>query len=185
MLSAVSRPPRDRAHELFNSPFNTDYETGILFEKPPQFFNNSLLMSEQPLDIQPLLKAAEAALSHAVAPSSGFRVGAALLTQQGPLFTGCNIESPVYLGMCAERVSLFKALSEGFRKFVALGIVCEEGVPCPPCGTCRQLLWEFAPGLQIVLVDKSGIPQFHTIENLLPNVFERGGRNPFRNKDLS
>lgn len=141
-------------------------------------------MSEPSLDIQPLLKAAEAAFQHAVAPSSGFRVGAALLTQQGPLFTGCNIESPVYLGMCAERVALFKALSEGFRTFVAMALVCEEGIPCPPCGTCRQLLWEFAPGLQVVLVDTCGTPQFHAIENLLPNVFDRGGRNPFKSNDL-
>lgn len=141
-------------------------------------------MSEQPLDIDPIIKAAEAAFQYAVAPSSGFRVGAALLTQQGPVFTGCNIESPVYLGMCAERLALFKALSEGFQKFVALAIVCEEGLSCPPCGTCRQLLWEFAPGLQIVLVDESGTPHYHTIETLLPNVFERGGRNPFKSNTL-
>lgn len=141
-------------------------------------------MPEQPLDIDPIIKAAEAAFQNAIAPSSGFRVGAALLTKAGPVFTGCNIESPVYLGICAERVALFKALSEGVRTFVALAIVCEESVPCPPCGTCRQLLWEFAPGLQIVLVDKSGTPQFHSIENLLPNVFERGERNPFKSKDL-
>jgi len=141
-------------------------------------------MSEQPLDIQPLIKAAEAAYQHAVAPSSGFRVGAALQTDHGAILTGCNIESPVYLGICAERVALFKALSEGFRKFLALAIVCEEGVPCPPCGTCRQLLWEFAPGLKIILMDKCGTTQLHTIEGLLPEVFERGDRKPFKNNDL-
>ena len=141
-------------------------------------------MSEQPLDIQPLIKAAEAAYQHAVAPSSGFRVGAALQTDHGAILTGCNIESPVYLGICAERVALFKALSEGFRKFLALAIVCEEGVHCPPCGTCRQLLWEFAPGLQIILVDKCGTIQLHVIEDLLPKVFERGDRKPFKNNDL-
>lgn len=141
-------------------------------------------MSEQSFDIQPLIKAAEAAIQHAVAPSSGFRVGAALQTQPGPLFTGCNIESPVYLGICAERVALFKGLSEGYRKFLALAIVCEEGVPCPPCGTCRQLLWEFAPQLNIALVDRDGNTQLRTIEELLPDVFERGGRNPFKSNDL-
>ncbi len=141
-------------------------------------------MSEQPLEIQPLIKAAEAAFQHAVAPSSGFRVGAALQTQKGALFTGCNIESPVYLGICAERVALFKALSEGFREFLALAIVCEEGVACSPCGTCRQLLWEFAPGLKIVLVDEQGAAQCHAIEDLLPKVFERGGRNPFKSNGL-
>ena len=111
-------------------------------------------MSHLPLDIPQLIKAAEAAWQHAVAPSSGFRVGSALQTEQGAILTGCNIESPVYLGICAERVALFKALSDGFRKFLALAIVCEEGLPCYPCGTCRQLLWEFAPGLKIILVDK-------------------------------
>ncbi|MDT7043657.1 cytidine deaminase [Candidatus Nitronereus thalassa] len=141
-------------------------------------------MSENFLDIPPLIKAAEAAFQHAVAPSSGFRVGAALQTQEGPLFTGCNIESPVYLGICAERVALFKALSEGYRKFLALAIVCEEGVPCPPCGTCRQLLWEFSPGLHIVLDNKFGETQIRIIEHLLPDVFERGGRKPFKNKEL-
>ena len=142
-------------------------------------------MSDQPFDIQSLLKAAEAAYRYAVAPSSRFHVGAALLTQEGPVFTGCNIESPLYLGICSERLALFKALSEGFRKFVALGIVCEEGVHCPPCGTCRQLLWEFAPNLQIVLNDKSENVQTYRIEDLLPNTFDRGGRNPFRNNKLS
>lgn len=141
-------------------------------------------MSDQPVDIPSLLKAAEAAFRHAVAPSSGFHVGAALQTREGPVFTGCNIESPVYLGICAERVALFKALSEGFRTFEVLAIVCEEGVHCPPCGTCRQLLWEFAPNLQIALVDKSGITQFLRIEDLLPNTFDRGGRKPFKNNKL-
>lgn len=142
-------------------------------------------MPEPLFDIPSLIKAAEAAYQHSVAPSSGFRVGAALLTDQGPILTGCNIESPVYLGICAERVALFKGLSDGFRKFVALAIVCEERVPCPPCGTCRQLLWEFAPGLKIILVDNCGITQCHTIEDLLPNVFERGNRKPFKNNSLS
>ncbi len=141
-------------------------------------------MSEQPLDIPPLIKAAEAAYQYAVAPSSGFRVGAALQTEHGDILMGCNIESPVYLGICAERVALFKALSEGFRKFFALAIVCEEGVYCPPCGTCRQLLWEFAPGLKIILVGENGTTQLHTIEDLLPKVFERGNRKPFKNNDI-
>src|SRR6266496_6522835 len=87
----------------------------------------------------------------AVAPSSKFMVGAALLCDDGTIFTGCNIESPTYLGICAERVALFKALSEGRRRFVAIGIVCGTNGACSPCGACRQLLWEFAPELEIVL----------------------------------
>ncbi len=134
-------------------------------------------------DITHLLKEAEAAYQYAVAPSSGFRVGTALQSSDGRLFTGCNIESPVYLGVCAERVALFKALSEGSREFEALAIVCEEGLPCPPCGTCRQLLWEFAPALQIIVRGQNGVPLTYTIEDLLPAVFERGDRQPFRPKN--
>ena len=133
-------------------------------------------------DYARILKEAEAAYQYAVAPSSGFRVGAALLSRDGRIFTGCNIESPVYLGICAERVALFKALSEGNREFEALAIVCEEGVPCPPCGTCRQLLWEFSQGLQVVVSEKTGTPMVYPIEDLLPSVFERGNRQPFRSK---
>ena len=133
-------------------------------------------------DFAHILKEAESAYQFAVAPSSGFRVGAALRSKDGRIFTGCNIESPVYLGICAERVALFKALSEGSRDFDALAIVCEEGVPCPPCGTCRQLLWEFAPGLQVIVSGLDGSPLTYPIETLLPNVFERGGRRPFRPK---
>jgi len=140
-------------------------------------------MPEYTLDVDPLIKAAQAAFQHSVAPSSGFHVGAALLTQQGPLFTGCNIESPVYLGMCAERVALFKALSEGFRIFCALALVCEEGIACPPCGTCRQLLWEFAPTLQVILVETGQSPSIYPITDLLPVPFERGERDPFRRKN--
>ncbi|MDA0737484.1 MAG: cytidine deaminase [Nitrospirae bacterium] len=142
-------------------------------------------MTESFLDIPLLIKTAEAAFQHAVAPSSGFRVGAVLQTEDGVLFTGCNIESPVYLGMCAERVALFKALSEGFRRFYALALVCEEGMACPPCGTCRQLLWEFAPSLQVITVDTGKPPQIYKIIDLLPIPFERGERDPFRTKKNS
>jgi len=134
-------------------------------------------------DFEHLLKEAESAYQYAVAPSSGFRVGTALRSRDGRVFTGCNIESPVYLGVCAERVALFKALSEGTREFEALAIVCEEGLPCPPCGTCRQLLWEFAPALQIIVREQNGGPLTYAIEDLLPAVFERGGRQPFRPKN--
>ena len=139
-------------------------------------------MTDSSVEIPSLIKAAEAAFQHAVAPSSGFRVGAALQTEQGVIVTGCNIESPVYLGICAERVALFKALSEGFRQFFALALVCEEGVACPPCGTCRQLLWEFAPTLQVITVDIGKPPRIYKMSDLLPAPFERGDRDPFRAK---
>jgi len=128
---------------------------------------------------QRLLDKAREALVLAIAPSSNFRVGAALLTRDSTVFTGCNIESPVYLGVCAERVALFKALSEGTREFVALAIVCEGPVPLLPCGTCRQLLWEFAPKLRIVVKEKGKVKAYR-LQDLLPIPFERNGRGPFR-----
>jgi cytidine deaminase len=126
-----------------------------------------------------LLEKARKALVRAIAPSSNFRVGAAISTRDSKIFTGCNIESPVYLGICAERVALFKALSEGVREFVVLAIVCEGPVPLLPCGTCRQLLWEFAPKLLIV-VEEKGKTKAYRLQDLLPVPFERNGRGPFR-----
>ena len=126
-----------------------------------------------------LFEAARRAIEWAVAPSSKFRVGAALLTKDQTIYTGCNIESPVYLGMCAERVALFKALSEGAREFVTLTVVSEEGLPCIPCGTCRQLLLEFAPTLQIVVFDQLEAHHYN-LKDLLPLPFEREGHGPFR-----
>ncbi len=126
-----------------------------------------------------LLEKARKALVRAIAPSSNFRVGAALLTRDSKIFTGCNIESPVYLGLCAERVALFKALSEGAREFVVLAIACEGPTPLLPCGTCRQLLWEFAPKLLIVVEEKGRVKAYR-LQDLLPVPFERNGRGPFR-----
>ena len=133
-------------------------------------------------DVESLLEKAREAMKFAIAPSSQFRVGASLLGKSGKIYKGCNIESPVYLGICAERVALFKGLSEGEREFVALAVVCEEEIPCPPCGTCRQLFWEFTPNLKVILVvgeSSSNSFQVHTIEDLLPFPFARGNHNPF------
>jgi cytidine deaminase len=127
-----------------------------------------------------LLDAARHSIQWSVAPSSKFHVGAALLSKDKKIYTGCNIESPVYLGMCAERVALFKALSEGAREFVALAIVGEQKNPCLPCGTCRQLLWEFAAHLQILACDEQTCPRFYNLEDLLPFPFERAGHGPHR-----
>ena len=131
-----------------------------------------------------LLQKAKNAMQHAVAPSSGFKVGTALLGKSGTVYTGCNIESPVYLGLCAERLALFKGLSEGEQEFQVLAVVCKDNIPCPPCGTCRQLLWEFVPFLQIVLFHSNGTPQVHSIQDLLPAPFERGNQSPFRESSL-
>jgi cytidine deaminase len=93
---------------------------------------------------QQLLDAARAVRENAVATFSGFKVGAALLTEDGQIVTGCNVENATYgLTICAERVAMFKALSEGHRKFVCVAVVADTASPTPPCGACRQSLWEF------------------------------------------
>lgn len=99
-----------------------------------------------------LLALARAARLNAVAPYSKFQVGAALLAADGCVFTGCNIENASYgLTMCAERVALFKALSEGARQFTAIAVVADTAAPTQPCGACRQVLWEFGGDLEVIL----------------------------------
>lgn len=124
-----------------------------------------------PEDVQTLIYKAEEAMQKAVVPYSGFKVGAALLTEDGQIFSGCNIENPsLMLSVCAERVALLKALSEGHSRFSAMAIVSGDGRYCFPCGSCRQLLGEFAPGLDIYLRSLSGTKKY-SIRELLPYPF--------------
>ncbi|MBC7317834.1 cytidine deaminase [Candidatus Bipolaricaulota bacterium] len=119
-----------------------------------------------------LVKQAVEARRMAYAPYSGFSVGAALLAKDGRIFTGCNVENASYgLTVCAERVALFKAVSEGAKEFVALAVACGEG-PCSPCGACRQVLYEFAPHLLVIMADGSG-KNWRTarLSELLPHSF--------------
>src|SRR5262245_40673804 len=120
-----------------------------------------------------LLALARTARQYAVAPYSNFQVGAALLASDGQVFTGCNVENATYgLTMCAERVALFKALSEGVRQFSAVAIVADTAKPTPPCGACRQLLWEFGGNLDVILgnlIQESGR---YLLKDLLPLPFE-------------
>lgn len=132
------------------------------------------------MDRGTLLEQARAARERAVAPSSKFRVGAALLCDDGSVFTGCNIESPTYLGICAERVALFKALSEGRRGFKAIAIVCGVNGGCAPCGACRQILWEFAPNLEVALDDGRGGYTLRNIKDYFPDPFDRDKLDPNR-----
>jgi cytidine deaminase len=122
-------------------------------------------------DIDALLTQAKEALKRAIAPYSGFRVGAALLSGEGECFTGCNIENPsLMLSLCAERVALIKALSEGHGSFRAMAVVSGGGGYCFPCGACRQMLFEFAPGISLYLGSEEGVKKF-SIEELLPYPF--------------
>ena len=103
-----------------------------------------------------LVQRAVAARERAYAPYSGFAVGAALLAADGRIFTGCNVENASYgLTICAERTALFKAISEGAREFEAIAIACGKG-SCAPCGACRQVLYEFAPDLPVIMADAAG-----------------------------
>jgi cytidine deaminase len=118
--------------------------------------------------------AARAARRHAVARVSGFTVGAALASSDGRVFTGCNVENATLgLTVCAERVALWKALSEGARTFTALAVVARPAVPTPPCGACRQLLWEYCGDMPVVLANTRRVTARHTLAELLPLPFDR------------
>jgi cytidine deaminase len=120
-----------------------------------------------------LVDAARRAREHAVASFSQFKVGAALETADGRVITGCNIENATYgLTICAERVAMFKALSEGHREFTRIAIVADTAEPTPPCGACRQILWEFGGGLEIVLANLTEHKGTHRLTDLLPLPFD-------------
>lgn len=122
---------------------------------------------------QALFETAAAARLRSVAPFSNFRVGAALQTAAGKVFTGCNVESASYgLTVCAERVAIWKALSEGERDFTDLVIVADTESLTPPCGTCRQIIWEFAKHARIVLANLRGQREEVSIKELLPRAFD-------------
>ncbi len=121
--------------------------------------------------IQFLVSKAEDALKRSVSPYSGFRVGAAVMSRGGRLYTGSNIENPsLMLSMCAERTALYKGVTGVNDPFVAIAIVSGAGDYCFPCGACRQLLYEFAPGIDVYLKSKKGIKKF-SIGELLPYPF--------------
>jgi len=120
-----------------------------------------------------LLDAARAVRRNAFAPFSHFQVGAALETADGQIITGCNVENATYgLTVCAERVAVFKAISEGHRKFTRIAIVADTDEPTPPCGACRQILWEFAGDLEVILGNLTEEKARHQLEELLPHPFD-------------
>ena len=124
--------------------------------------------------MQHLIQAALAARHRAIAPYSKFLVGAALEDENGSVITGCNIENASYgLTMCAERVALFKALSEGSRSFRRIVVAADTDQLTPPCGACRQLLWEFGGrDLEVILVNPKGDQERLQISDLLPRAFD-------------
>ncbi len=127
------------------------------------------------MEQQELIDRAVDAKKFALATYSGFPVGAALLAESGEIYTGCNIESSSYgLTMCAERVALFKALSNGARKFKAIAIATDVDSFCPPCGACRQVLWDFARDITVILVAANGACESRRMSDYFPHAFDDG-----------
>jgi cytidine deaminase len=126
------------------------------------------------LDVSELVAAAKEARERAIAPYSRFRVGAALLTARGDVVLGCNIENATYgRSVCAERVALLKALSDGHREFSRIAVVADTDVLTPPCGACRQLLWEYCGDLPVVLANLGTTTATLQLADLLPLPFDR------------
>jgi cytidine deaminase len=120
-----------------------------------------------------LVAAARRAREFAHAGYSHFKVGAALETVDGTVITGCNIENATYgLTICAERVAMFKAVSEGHRQFRRVVVVADAENPTAPCGACRQILWEFGGDLEIILANTRRETGRHQLKDLLPMPFD-------------
>ncbi len=112
------------------------------------------------------------AMEHAYAPYSNFRVGAALRTADGTVVTGCNIENSVFgLAICAETLAVASAVSQGLTQFDEIAIATEDSEPTPPCGTCRQVLSEFAPNITVSSYTRDGKEATWALEELLPHAF--------------
>jgi len=125
---------------------------------------------ETNLDQTRLVQAARKARLRAYTPYSNYKVGAALLTQDGTIFTGCNVENAAYPAcICAERVAITKAISEGCQNFTAIAIVTRNGGS--PCGVCRQVMNEFAPDMLVILADEEQIIAQYRLSDLLPEGF--------------
>ena len=125
--------------------------------------------------IRDLLAAAQEAMANAYAPYSNYHVGAAVLTGGGRVCVGCNVENASYgLAICAERLAICKAVSEGEREIVALAVVTDGEAPAAPCGACRQVMAEFSPSGDMIVVWRGakGKPQVQTLRDLLPWAFK-------------
>jgi cytidine deaminase len=121
-----------------------------------------------------LIREAKHARMNARAPYSGFKVGAALETRSGKIFTGCNVENSSYgLTVCAERVAIWKAISEGESDFRRILILADSKQPAPPCGACRQIIWEYCGNIEVILANLKGSKTRHRMKQLLPLAFDK------------
>jgi len=120
-----------------------------------------------------LVAAAKAARENSYAPFSEFRVGAALETEDGDIIAGCNVESASYgLTVCAERVAIWKAISEGKHKIKNIAVVADTEELTPPCGVCRQIIWEFGGNVPVTLANLNGKRETLEMKDLLPRAFD-------------
>lgn len=120
-----------------------------------------------------LLERALAARAHAHAPFSRFQVGCALEAEDGAIYEGCNVESCSYgMTMCAERTAVFHAVARGARKFRRIAIAADTRTLTPPCGACRQVLWELCGDIEIILVNLQGRTETFQLRDLLPRPFD-------------
>lgn len=131
---------------------------------------------------QELIDLARRAREKAYVPYSGFPVGAALVAEDGTVFTGCNIENASYgLALCAERTAIFKMASEGHHAISAIAVIADTDGPVSPCGACRQVMAEFAGnGVRVILTNLKGEVQVTTVGDLLPGAFRPGDLPPPR-----
>jgi cytidine deaminase len=123
--------------------------------------------------MDPLVEAARSVREQAHAPFSRFKVGAALEDESGRIHTGCNVENATYgLTVCAERVAVFKAISEGARKFRRIAVIADTEKLTPPCGACRQILWEFCGDIEMILANPQGMTEVVRLGTLFPRAFD-------------
>jgi cytidine deaminase len=123
--------------------------------------------------MNPLVSAALAARENAFAPFSKFKVGAAIEDAEGRIHSGCNVENATYgLTVCAERVAVYKAISEGVRRFRRIAIAADADALTPPCGACRQILWEFCGDIEIILANLQGKTETYSLKELFPKPFD-------------
>lgn len=124
-------------------------------------------------EVAELVRRAREAREHAFAPFSEFKVGAAVRTKSGKIYTGCNVENATYgLTICAERVAIFKAISEGEREFQAIAVCTDTEILTPPCGACRQIIWELCGDVPVILSNLQGRTETHTMSELFPRPFD-------------
>lgn len=136
------------------------------------FFKSRNRIGKTVKDLKPLIDAALETKSNSFSPYSRFRVGAALMTKKGKIYTGCNIESSSYgLTVCAERVAIYNAVSNASHDFQTLVVATDAADFCPPCGACRQVIWDFANDIDIILVNKDGNQRAYHIRDLYPHAF--------------